>query len=98
MPFIQGWIAAEQAEVCFKNADFSAKTMKAYDVRIAKCTGAEMRLSYQLQRLLAYPWLLNMFAKRLNQSKNLMNILSKMYLDFELRKQLVNPVFGLKYC
>jgi geranylgeranyl reductase family protein len=91
-----GWIAAEQAEICFKNADFSAKTMKAYDVRIARVLGAEMRLSYQLQRLLAYPWLLNMFAKRLNQSKNLMNILSKMYLDFELRKQLVNPVFWFK--
>jgi len=91
-----GWIAAEQAEQCFAQKDFSADFMKAYDARVKRVLGAEMRLSYQLQRLLAYPWLLNFFAKRLYNSRKLMDVLSRMYTDFELRKQLVNPIFWFK--
>jgi geranylgeranyl reductase family protein len=91
-----GWIAAELAEKCFEQNNFSASFMKAYDKRVNRVLGVEMKLSYQLQRLLAYPWLLNIFAKKLNGSKKLMDILSRMYTDFELRKQLVNPVFWVR--
>lgn len=91
-----GWIAAELAEKCFEQNNFSAAFMKAYDKRVNRVLGVEMKLSYQLQRLLAYPWLLNIFAKKLNGSKKLMDILSRMYTDFELRKQLVNPVFWVR--
>lgn len=91
-----GWIAAEQAGKCFATGDFSAAFMRDYDVRVARVLGAEMKLSYQLQKLLAYPWLLNFFANRLHHRRRLMDALSRMYLDFEFRKQLVSPVFWAK--
>lgn len=91
-----GWIAAEQAEKCFAENNFSAAYMKDFDVRVKRVLGAEMKLSYQLQRLLAYPRLLNFFANRLYNSKKLMDVLSRMYTDFDLRKQLVNPIFWMK--
>jgi len=91
-----GWIAAEQTEKCFAENNFSATYMKDYDVRVKRVLGTEMKLSYQLQRLLAYPRLLNFFANRLYNSKKLMDVLSRMYTDFDLRKQLVNPIFWMK--
>lgn len=91
-----GWIAAEQAEKCFAENNFSAKFMKAYDVRIKRVLGQEMKLSYTLQRMLAYPWLLNFFGRFINGNRKLLDIISRMYTDFELRKQLVNPFFWVK--
>lgn len=91
-----GWIAAEQVKTCFEKNDFSKEMMLAYDRRVARVLGAEMQLSYQLQRLLTYPRLFNFFANRLHGSKKLMDILSRMYTDFELRKQLASPLFWIK--
>lgn len=91
-----GWIAAEQAGECFKQNDFSAPFMDAYDIRIQRVLGVEMRLSYQLQRLLIYPWFVNMFARRLEKSDKLRKVLIRMYSDLELRKKLVHPLFWLK--
>lgn len=91
-----GFIAAEQAAECFKAKDFSAKFMKAYDVRVARVLGSEMRLSYQLQRMLRYPWLSNMVAKFIANNRKLIDVISKMYTDFKLRKQLVNPIWWVK--
>lgn len=91
-----GWIAADQAKKCLDQGDFSASFLLDYDVRVERVLGSEMQLSYQLQKLLAYPWLLNFFANRLHNSQKFMGILSQMYADFELRKQLIHPSFWMK--
>lgn len=94
--FYSGFIAAEQLQQCLAANDFSAAFLKAYDQRVGRVLGSEMRLSYQLQRMLAYPWLVNMLANVIAGNRSLVQVLSGMYNDFALREQLVKPWFWLK--
>ncbi|RMG78072.1 MAG: geranylgeranyl reductase family protein [Bacteroidetes bacterium] len=91
-----GFIAAELAEKCFEQNDFSANFMRAYDERVARVLGKEMQLSYALQRLLRYPWLSNKVANFVVNNEHLIHTISKMYTDFHLRKQLLNPLFWVR--
>jgi geranylgeranyl reductase family protein len=60
-----GSIAAEQAAACLATNDFSASTLHAYDKRIARILGKDMKLSLWLQRLATKPWLLNFVVNSL---------------------------------
>jgi flavin-dependent dehydrogenase len=91
-----GFIAAEQAQKCLETGNFSASYLKAYDQRVARVLGSEMKLSYQLQRLLRYPWLTNTLANWIARHPWLVELISQMYTDLELRKQLVRPLFWLR--
>jgi len=91
-----GWIAAEQAAECLKRNDFSAGFMDAYDVRIHRVLGQEMKLSYQMQRLLEFPLAIKMFSWQMKRNDTLRRLMIRMYSDLELRKQLVRPGFWLK--
>ena len=70
--------------------------LRAYDKRVDRVLGSEMRLSYRLQKMLMYPFLVNLLASIIAGNKNLLHVLSGMYNDFSLREQLVKPWFWLK--
>ncbi len=91
-----GSIAAEQAQQCLANNDFSADTMKAYDVRVARVLGKEMEMSYRIQQMMARPWLVNFTANRVARNPNLIYMIALMYADLEVRKQALNPFFWIK--
>ena len=91
-----GFIAAELAEKCLADKRFDAQYLKAYDVRVARVLYSEMRLSYQLQRTLRYPWLANTLANLVARNRKFIDLISEMYTDFALRKQLINPIFWFK--
>lgn len=91
-----GFIAAEQAQQCLASGDFSARFLKAYDARIERVLGSEMKVSYMLQRMMRYPRLINFLARKTNRNKDLLYLISKMYNDTELRKKVWNPVFWVK--
>ncbi|HFA52087.1 MAG TPA: geranylgeranyl reductase family protein [Bacteroidetes bacterium] len=91
-----GYIAAEQAQQCFEKNDFSADFMRAYDVRVERVLGKEMQLSYRLQRLMARPWLVNLSANWVSKNRTLIDVISQMYADMEVRKKALNPLFWLK--
>ena len=91
-----GFIAAELAEKCLADKRFDAQYLKAYDVRVARVLYSEMRLSYQLQRTLRYPWLANTLANLVARNRKFIYLISEMYTDFALRKQLINPIFWFK--
>ncbi len=91
-----GFIAAEQAAQCLKSKNFSAAFLKAYDERVARVLGAEMKISYQLQKLMARMWLVNFSAKLVARNPNLIYTISEMYADLSMRQQALNPVFWLK--
>lgn len=91
-----GFIAAELAEQCIAENDFSATRLQAYDVRVARVLGQEMKLSYRLQKLLAYPMIVNFMARVIAGNQKMMQILSRMYSDFDLRTQLAKPWFWIK--
>ena len=94
--FYSGFIAAEQAQVCLEKEQYDAAFMQAYDVRVARVLGSEMKLSYQLQRLMRYSKIVNFLASIIASNKKWLDMLSKMYNDFDLRGQLVKPFFWLK--
>lgn len=91
-----GFIAAEQAQQCLEKQDFSAQIMKAYDVRVERVLGKEMQLSYALQRMMARNWLVNITANWVSRNRTLIDVISLMYQDLEVRKQAVNPMFWLR--
>lgn len=94
--FYSGFIAAELAEKCFLENDFSAEFMQAYDVRVARVLGSEMRMSYRLQQALRYPVLANTIASLIQGNRRILQALSDMYTDFRVRRQLLNPLFWVK--
>lgn len=94
--FYSGFIAAEQAEQCLTENNFSADFLQAYDVRVARVLGSEMRLSYQIQRIMQYPFLVNIVARIIANNQRMLHVLSAMYNDFNLREQLVKPWFWVK--
>jgi geranylgeranyl reductase family protein len=91
--FYSGIYAAEQAAACLQANNFSADFLQEYDTRIARVLYSEMKLSYLLQRALRYPRLTNLLATFILRNRRLIELISQMYNDMELRKQLVNPLF-----
>jgi flavin-dependent dehydrogenase len=91
-----GFIAAEQAARCLEADDFSAKCMRAYDERVARVLGAEMRLSYRLQQMMSRPWLVSALANRVAGSRRLIDLVTLMYSDMSARKKALNPFVWLK--
>lgn len=94
--FYSGFIAAEQAKDCLASNDFSAQTLRAYDVRVERVLGSEMKLSYRMQQLAHYPRLLNIVGRVVVGNQKMLHVFSKMYTDFNIREQLVKPWFWLK--
>lgn len=94
--FYSGIIAAEQAQKCLAADDFSAAFLTDYDKRVARVLGSEMQLSYRLQRMLAYPAVAAFLANVIAGNARIIAAFTRMYTDFELRLQLVNPLFWLK--
>ena len=91
-----GFIAAELAEQCLLENDFSAARLKAYDERVARVLGKEMKLSYRLQKLLSYPGVVNFMSRVVTGNQRMIKLLSTMYTDFDLRLQLAKPWFWVK--
>lgn len=94
--FYSGFIAAEQAQKCLLTGRFDASYLKAYDTRVDRVLSTEMRLSYQLQRVIRIEWLTNLITGFIASNPKVVELLCRMYTDFDLRKQLVKPLFWVK--
>ena len=91
-----GFIAAELAEKCLAEERFDAEYLKAYDVRIARVLRTELRLSYRMQQIMQYKVLINTVTWIISSNPKIIELLCRMYTDFELRKQIVKPWFWWK--
>ncbi len=90
-----GIIAAEQALLSLRQNQLSADDLSAYDVRIKRVLGAEMDVSYKIQRSLRYPWMVNSIANIIHRKPGIIDVMSKMYTDLELRSQIYKPTFWM---
>ncbi len=90
---ISGRWAAEQAEKCLLQNDFSAPFMQDYDAAVYNRLGKELQLSYRMQQLLDYPWLFNAVANKASRNATFGQMLSCMFTDLDLREQLKKPSF-----
>jgi flavin-dependent dehydrogenase len=90
---ISGWLAAKHLAEAKKANQFDASFHKAYDAAVYQKLGSELRLSYNLQRMLDYPFLFNMVVRKANNNKMLRETISCMFEDIDVRKRLRNPMF-----
>jgi len=90
-----GTIAADQAVNCLEAKKYDAKYMRAYDVRIQRVLGTELKASYLMQRLMLYPRLVNFLTNRVENNDFVMGFLNKIYADSttEWHKELWRPGF-----
>ena len=93
--FYSGFIAAEQAVECLKQNDFSESFLNAYDKRVRRVLGSEMKLSYRIQRAFSNRWVCNLTASIISGNQKFYNIIANMQADTDLREKLVKPGFWL---
>lgn len=94
--FYSGFIAAELAQRCLAENNFSAEFLKQYDVRVRRVLGSEMRWSYRLQKALAYPWLANLLANVIADNAYFVKFCSELVVDLNNLEKLFKPTFWLR--
>jgi geranylgeranyl reductase family protein len=94
--FYSGIIAAEQAAQCLQVENFSENFLFAYDVRIQRVLGSEMKLSYKMQQIGGNPLLLNFVSSIIEGNRKLLEYFSGMYTDFDLREKMLKPWFWIR--
>ena len=92
---LSGKAAAAYIQASLKAQDYSATYLKAYDREVYKGLWSELRLSRTMQRLVKAPWLFNMIVQKANKNESLRTMLTMMFEDLEIRKELSNPRFYL---
>ena len=93
---LSGYTAAQQAKEAIETQNFSAAGLKKYDEAIYRRLGGELNLSYQMQKLVKYPWLFNFVVKKANNNKVLRETIMVMFEDIDIRDQLRKPSFYFK--
>jgi geranylgeranyl reductase family protein len=91
---LSGMLAANAIEKSVEAGDYSSGFLKEqYDDVLYRQTGDEFRISSTVQRLCNYPWLMNGVVSKIGKSPTFNKVISAMFIDMDLRKQLRNPSF-----
>lgn len=88
-----GESAAHVIRDCFRNGDFSAKALRAYDLRLKRRIGTEHTTSVSLQRFARQPWLFNLVVRKANSHAWLREQLISSFYNEADRKKLADPLF-----
>jgi geranylgeranyl reductase family protein len=88
--------AAEQAQECIQQNNFSAEKLSAYDKTVYKKLGSELRVSTLLQKLIKHPRLFNFMIRKIKNNRELRQTITFMFDDVDLRKKFSNPLFYLR--
>lgn len=91
-----GYIAADQAEKCLKENNFSKAFMSNHDVRVWRVMGAELNLSYKLQRIGKYPSVFNFVLWVASRNVQISDLVYSMFNNIDVRKKVLNPIFWFK--
>ena len=92
-----GMTAATAIEKALALQQYEAAFFKThYDEPLFKGIGDELKISSVLQHLYRFPGVLNFLANKVHQKPSRIQVISKMFADIELRKQLQKPSFYTK--
>ncbi len=91
-----GYYAADQAERCIQQHNFSESFMKQYDEELYYRLWSELLLSYRMQQLVNFPSLFNFVVRKANSNKLLSETISCMFEDLDMRARLKDPRFYFK--
>lgn len=90
---ISGQHAGASAAEALRSGRMDARSLQAYDARVRKRLGQELRISAQLQQLAMKPWLFDLVVRRASRNEALAATISGMFDDLDLRAQLKRPGF-----
>ncbi|MEO0897351.1 MAG: geranylgeranyl reductase family protein [Bacteroidota bacterium] len=90
---LSGKGAAEQAMRSFQTGDLSMEGLKGYETYMKKKIGRELQISYQMQKLVRYPRLMNFAVRKASTNPSLQSMMSMMFDDLDIRKELAKPSF-----
>ncbi len=93
---LSGIIAAKHCCQAVKAENYSASCLYQYDKEIYKNLWSELKLSRKLQYLSRHARLFNFVIRQIKKSKKLQHIITLMFEDIKLRKQLSKPFFYIK--
>ena len=93
---ISGNWAARRAVECLAAERTDAAFTADYDRNVYRQLGDELMLSYQLQRLAAYPRLFNFVVRKASRNPVLKETISCMFEDLDMRERLRKPSFYFK--
>lgn len=93
---ISGRIAAQTAEKCFEEGEFSADFLTQYDEAVYKKIGAELRLSHHIQQMVNYPRMFNFVVNKTRKNEALRKMMTMMFDNLDIRKELRKPSFYWK--
>ncbi|NBC17047.1 MAG: geranylgeranyl reductase, partial [Bacteroidetes bacterium] len=93
-------VSGEQAGLWAQKAhaagDFSGAFLQDYERDVMDRIRGELRLSYLLQRIGQWKWLLNTVIRKASRSDELADTISCMFDDMTERRRLLNPAFYLR--
>ncbi|MCO5280289.1 MAG: geranylgeranyl reductase family protein [Chitinophagales bacterium] len=93
---LSGMYAAQQAEICIQQNNFSSTILTDYDKQVYQRLWKELQLSYSMQRLINFPLLFNFVVKKANRNEALREAIMSMFEDIDLRSKLKDPKFYFK--
>ena len=92
-----GMLAADAIQIALEQRNYSAAYFeKTYDDVFYQHLGPELKQNAAMQRIFKYQWFFNFFFNKADKSKSLREVISCMFTNAELQKQLKQPLFYLK--
>lgn len=93
---ISGLHSARWAVKAHAEQRFDEAFLKDYGKEVIALLKDELRLSHIMQRLVNYPWLLNLVIRKAARSEDISRAISCMFEDMQEREKLITPSFYLK--
>lgn len=93
---LSGKLAAQVADEALAAGNTSAEFLSAYESRLWEAVGAELQLSYTMQKLGSQQWLLDLVVGKAATSEKAREAICGTFFNSEAKKGYADPVFYLK--
>ena len=93
---LSGAEAARWAAQARNAGNYSAAFLSGYERDVMARIRSELRLSYTMQKLGRWTWLLNAVIRKASRSPELTTVITRMIDDESERRKLVSPLFYLR--
>jgi geranylgeranyl reductase family protein len=93
---LSGRLAAETVVRAAESRKGTFDVLRAYPKNVMRELGGELRLSYAMQRLGNWKWLLNGVIRKGSRSPDLTRMMTGMFDDENQRRRLLSPLFYVR--
>jgi len=93
---LSGRLAAQAADEALAAGDTSAQFLSVYEKRLWDAIGAELSLSYTMQKLGSVQWLLDLVVGKAASSEKAREAIGGTFINTEAKKSYASPLFYLK--